>query len=835
MTNALSAKIFVSSTFRDMQHERDILARLVFPRLREVYFQRLDSLIEVDLRWGITRAMAADEAAARICLEELEACSPLVFAMLGHRIGWRPSLMRLATAFDRMPEGAGDGASMTELEVRFAAELADTAPPVLLRSDRLTKEIGEEVETDGGPSFRDELRTWPNTKEYDDFEVFEKLAQDAIDASLSRWLAANPAGQPGTRRQFLDRPDDLRKIRKSGWRSRSKLIFSPGGAGTTSLIKRHLEMSEARYVDGRALGDGGYPFALGAAKGADNMGAAVIAALAATSVVIDHFEEGFSATARAGLAPLPLVPPRGREMIVVTHRPRLRDEAARAGWRVVEIEPPPEREALDYAAAYLKRYSKVLSGDQRAALAKAPWLRDLKTLNLVLDELRRFGAEETLTARVRALAALSGPVQVAEDVVAGVCEAMPDDHADLPRKALIAIGLSLRGLTPEAARSASGCDGAPAPAHLWSAAIQNLSAGLGERAGRIDLSTGWFAEWLSEEARARPELVRDVGRALIDWLETASPKDAKAETPRILSQISPPEEFINRLAELDFALSVEEAGPGYLASWLTQIGAEAAMRVADAWRDALTGSKIEGAAWRLAEATAAADLRGATVALLEIDAEEAPQRRERSALIAWATGDTAALRRLADEFAGVKREADLFAAIVLIGASVERRIETTEPARRRWTAEAIAFAAAIGRSRDLSVLHRFRGQDELLGGDPRAAAAEFETAEAHARAAGDATALCRALDRRAAAALELNRFSDAQSWAENCLSEAADAGLDAEEHRAFESLIDCARRRADWPRAYQVTTDYLQRCESVIGDLARARRALDELERAKGG
>ena len=47
-------RVFVSSTFRDMQEEREALVKHFFPVLR----QRCESVgvrfIEVDLRWGVT-------------------------------------------------------------------------------------------------------------------------------------------------------------------------------------------------------------------------------------------------------------------------------------------------------------------------------------------------------------------------------------------------------------------------------------------------------------------------------------------------------------------------------------------------------------------------------------------------------------------------------------------------------------------------------------------------------------------------------------------------------------------------------------------------------------
>lgn len=83
-------RIFISSTFRDMQLERDLLSKQVFPILRrmcEVHGVMLD---EVDLRWGITEQEADRGDTLPLCLAEIERCQPFFVCMLGERYGWVP-------------------------------------------------------------------------------------------------------------------------------------------------------------------------------------------------------------------------------------------------------------------------------------------------------------------------------------------------------------------------------------------------------------------------------------------------------------------------------------------------------------------------------------------------------------------------------------------------------------------------------------------------------------------------------------------------------------------------------------------------------------------------
>ena len=78
--------MFVSSTFRDMQAERDYLVRFVFPRLRETLRLRRLHLIDVDLRWGVT----SDQDAFDLGMDEIDRCRPRFIGLLGGRYGWVP-------------------------------------------------------------------------------------------------------------------------------------------------------------------------------------------------------------------------------------------------------------------------------------------------------------------------------------------------------------------------------------------------------------------------------------------------------------------------------------------------------------------------------------------------------------------------------------------------------------------------------------------------------------------------------------------------------------------------------------------------------------------------
>src|SRR3974377_792932 len=90
MPEPRTIRVFVSSTFRDMQAERELLAKKVFPQLRSQCEQRGVVWTDVDLRGGITTEDAAEGKVVPLCLAEIERSRPYFIGLLGERYGWVP-------------------------------------------------------------------------------------------------------------------------------------------------------------------------------------------------------------------------------------------------------------------------------------------------------------------------------------------------------------------------------------------------------------------------------------------------------------------------------------------------------------------------------------------------------------------------------------------------------------------------------------------------------------------------------------------------------------------------------------------------------------------------
>lgn len=120
-----SQPIFVSSTFADMQAERDHLRSVVFPALEERLRARRSHVEWVDLRLGVATASLAEGEARemqvlKVCLAEVRRCRPFLIVLLGHRYGWvpPPEPMLSAAREEGMDEGVV-GRSVTDLEIQF--------------------------------------------------------------------------------------------------------------------------------------------------------------------------------------------------------------------------------------------------------------------------------------------------------------------------------------------------------------------------------------------------------------------------------------------------------------------------------------------------------------------------------------------------------------------------------------------------------------------------------------------------------------------------------------------------------------------------------------------
>ncbi|MBE6594826.1 MAG: DUF4062 domain-containing protein [Ruminococcaceae bacterium] len=122
--------VFVSSTFRDMQFERDALHTRVVPRMNQFLERYSETVHFGDLRWGVnTTELESEESSKKVlkvCLDQIEDCKPYMIVFIGERYGWIPSadLLHGAALLKGMDTSAiKENTSVTELEIEYGALL----------------------------------------------------------------------------------------------------------------------------------------------------------------------------------------------------------------------------------------------------------------------------------------------------------------------------------------------------------------------------------------------------------------------------------------------------------------------------------------------------------------------------------------------------------------------------------------------------------------------------------------------------------------------------------------------------------------------------------------
>ena len=281
---------FVSSTFKDMQGERDALHRTVMPRLREKATQNGDNLQFVDLRWGIsTSDLDNTESTSKIlsvCLREVQNCKPYMIVLLGQRYGWIPPVEQIRESgqqMDFVPEDPH--ISVTELEIRFGMYVAQgqlercvfcLREP--LEEDALTPEqkaiylAADDDDARRMNALRERILNTPGAQviryrlechggELTGYEAFSEQLYTALETLLApRWEARKALSWQQRQRKedaiiyenhlrnFVQRKDTLQQVTDAVRYNQIVMLEGEGGCGKSALMAKLTHMyRQANY------------------------------------------------------------------------------------------------------------------------------------------------------------------------------------------------------------------------------------------------------------------------------------------------------------------------------------------------------------------------------------------------------------------------------------------------------------------------------------------------------------------------------------------------------------------------------------------------------------
>ena len=458
-----TVRVFISSTFRDMQSERDWLVRFVFPKLRQELVQRRIHLVDVDLRWGVT----SEQDALSVCREVVDECRPRFLCMLGGRYGWVPPDKTRSITADEVHYGVLDRdlksrgfayfyfrdpsatAAMVEVtpgefcepagshgadalaELKTAIAEAGLQPFIYRaqwdeQSRRLIglKEFGDRVYEDLKQSIDQEFGS--TTGEKPDEFTEENAAMEAfIEERVQRFVL-------GSRESVLK---ELLAHANSTGGNGYACLTGAAGSGKSALLAKFCQLSTLNLQPSTIL----ITHFVGASPASTDVrrtlrrlchelvtGAGLTAqipedpeklrvafaeilqqASAQKRVVIllDAINQFDPTTQLAGWSWLPEELPATARIILSTLSGPALDSLRqlRQPPRLVELQRLGEQDPEAIIREFLHRYRKTLTNDQRAALLAKADAGNPLYLQVALEELRTLGSYEEITERIAQL------------------------------------------------------------------------------------------------------------------------------------------------------------------------------------------------------------------------------------------------------------------------------------------------------------------------------------------------------------------------------------------------------------------------------------------------
>ena len=88
-------RVFISSTFEDLEEERKYLAEIVFPAFTAKAMLQGIQFAEIDLRWGVPK----DAPVIKSCMKEIERTHPFFIGIFGKSDGTVPKLENFRTEY----------------------------------------------------------------------------------------------------------------------------------------------------------------------------------------------------------------------------------------------------------------------------------------------------------------------------------------------------------------------------------------------------------------------------------------------------------------------------------------------------------------------------------------------------------------------------------------------------------------------------------------------------------------------------------------------------------------------------------------------------------------
>ena len=542
-------RVFISSTFRDMKEERDILVKRVFPQLRKICEERQVTWGEVDLRWGVTDEQQAEGKVLPICLEEIKHCRPYFIGLLGERYGWVPEVIP-QDLIDREPwlkEHLGH--SVTELEILHGVlsnpDMAEHAffyfrDPGYVNTlpDRKDFVSEDDKARQKLIALKEKIRHggFPVRENYPGPKALESLVLEDFKALIDRQYPPDEKIEPldrdaiehdayaQSRAQVYIGREEYYKRLEAHVRSKDQplVILGESGSGKSALLANWAISYGEAHPDAFLLMHfiGATPYSADWAAmirrimaelkrrfdiqqeipdKPDELRSAFANLLQMASakgkaiIIIDALNQLEDREGALDLVWLPPFIPENIRVILSTLPGKPLEDLKNRQWPTLTVHPLTQRERRVLIPFYLKQYTKTLSEPRVEKIASSPQAANPLYLKVLLEELRLFGEHERLDDMIRHYLEAKDP----HELYGKVLRRWEKDYGEgmgLVTQSFFLIWAARRGLTETELLDLLGKDGSPLPRAKWSPLFHAARESLISRSGLLTFAHNFLRD-----------------------------------------------------------------------------------------------------------------------------------------------------------------------------------------------------------------------------------------------------------------------------------------------------------------------------------------------------